>query len=362
MNFFVHYLAPLCISIVIAILGLWIGRKLGLMDKPGNDLKNTRKPVPTMQGIFVYLGFMAIVGICFPSIFHNAIFRWLFIWSLPIVVVEFIEELNYIGKIKYKVPPVLRLLAHIAAGFLAIYIGHFGAQELIIWTWKWLIPQWIFAIFFVLRSILCINAINRFDGIYAQASGVSSVWFLTIFLLIQFVVFGHYTVFTPENLQILLTVKYLSRILFVISLVSSFVEFKPLGLVRDIGIMFYGFALAYLSVVGWAKIGTLIVALSLVIFDAIRVWLRRIFRAKKSPLNGDYTHLHHRLMGLGWKRKEIRVFVRLRSLFMMILILLQWTARINKLIIFLMMALVFFGINYYLFVVKKLPCGLQIKK
>jgi hypothetical protein len=64
------------------------------------------------------------------------------------------------------------------------------------------------------------------------------------------VVFGHYTTFSPENLQILMTVKYMSRALFVISLVSTIVEFKPLGLVRDVGIMFYGFALAYLSVVG----------------------------------------------------------------------------------------------------------------
>ena len=60
--------------------------------------------------------------------------------------------------------------------------------------------------------------------------------------------------------------------------------------------MFYGFALAYLSVVGGAKIGTLIVALSLVIFDAVWVGLRRIFIVKKNPLKGDYTHLHHRLM------------------------------------------------------------------
>jgi len=32
------------------------------------------------------------------------------------------------------------------------------------------------------------------------------------------------------------------------------IEFKPLGLVRDVGIMFFGFALAYLAVAGGAKI------------------------------------------------------------------------------------------------------------
>jgi UDP-GlcNAc:undecaprenyl-phosphate/decaprenyl-phosphate GlcNAc-1-phosphate transferase len=83
---------------------------------------------------------------------------------------------------------------------------------------------------------------------------------------------------------------------------------------------------------------------------------------KKNPLKGDYTHLHHRLLGLGRNRKEIRAFVWIWSLIMMVLMLLQGTDRFNKVVIFGMMALVFFGINFYLFKVKKLPCGLQMKK
>lgn len=63
----------------------------------------------------------------------------------------------------------------------------------------------------------------------------------------------------------------LAFVLFSVSLVSTFIEYKPLALVRDVGIMFFGFSLAYLSVLGGAKIGTLVVALSLVIFDAIWV-------------------------------------------------------------------------------------------
>lgn len=357
-----QYVWPVLIAAAVAIIWLRSFRKLRILDKPGSDLKNTRKPVPTMQGIFVYIGFFVIIAICFPSIFHNNIFRWLAIGSLPIILFEIIEELRYIGRISWKIPTIFRLLMHILWAFLAVYIWGFGPQELLIWTQIYIIPVWGFALFFVFRSILCINAINRFDGIYAQASGVSSIWFLTIFLLIQYVVFTHYTTFTPENMMILTTVKSLARVLFAVSLISTIVEFKPLGLVRDIGIMFFGFALAYLSVVGWAKIGTLIVALSLVIFDAIRVGVRRIFIVKKNPLKGDYTHLHHRLMRLGWKRREVRAFVWIRSLVMMVLILLQWTNRLNKIIIFVMMALVFFGVNYYLFMVKKLPCGLPMQK
>ncbi len=357
-----HYVLPLLIGAVIAWLGLFVFRKLGVMDKPGADLVWTRKAVPTMQGIRVYFSFFVIIAICFPVIFRSHIFWWLFVGTLPIIVFEFIEELRYIGKIKRKIPTAFRLVWHILGAILAIYVWHFGPQELLIWAHKFMIPQRGFALFFVIWSIICINAINRFDGIYAQASGVSSIGFLTIFLLIQFVVFGHYTSFTPENMLILTTVKYLSFTLFAISLISAVVEFKPLWLVRDLGIMFYWFALAYLSVVGGAKVGTLIVALSLVIFDAVRVGLRRIFVMKKNPLKGDFTHLHHRLMGLGRKRKEVRATVWIWSFVMMILILLQWTDRVNKIIIFVMMAMVFFGVNYYLFVVKKLPCWLPMDK
>ena len=145
-------------------------------------------------------------------------------------------------------------------------------------------PQWFFAIFFVIWSILCINAINWFDGIYAQASGVSSVGFLTIFLLIKYVVFGHFTVFTEANLVTLHLVENLSLVLFALSLISTIVEYKPLALLRDVGIMFFGFSLAYLSIAGGAKIGTIVVALSLVIFDAIWVGFYRIFIVKVSPL------------------------------------------------------------------------------
>lgn len=349
-------------AVAINILGIRIFRKLGVLDKPGNDLKNTRKPVPTIVGVFTYLGFFGIVAVLFPEYLGNNLFWGLMIGSFPIVLVQLLDELRYIDKIKFSLPSWVRLLSHILGAVLAVYIGGFQGQEILIGSWKWMMPQWFFAIFFVIWSILCINAINWFDGIYAQASGVSSVGFLTIFLLIKYVVFQHFTVFTEANLVTLHLVENLSLVLFALSLISTIVEYKPLALLRDVGIMFFGFSLAYLSIAGGAKIGTIVVALSLVIFDAIWVGFYRIFVMKKSPLKGDYTHLHHRLLGLGWNRSEIRWFVWIFSLIMMILMLMQEANRINKIWIFLIMALVFFGVNYYLFLVKKLPCGLKLEK
>ena len=101
------------------------------------------------------------------------------------------------------------------------------------------------------------------------------------------------------------------------------VEYKPYGLLRDAGVMVYGFALAYLSLLGGAKIGTIMVALSLPLFDAFWVICHRLFVLHKNPMKGDYNHLHHRLLALGWSKLELRRFIWLWSIVMMILILLQ---------------------------------------
>ena len=352
------YILSFVFIALVFVIGWYCFKKWKVLDRPGADLKWVRWPVPTLMGIFAYLSFILVVLVLFPETFSNKVFLWLILWVLPIILVELVEELGYMGRVKFRVPQIVRLLAHIWWAILAVYIWNIWVwQEFVYGDFVWKIPQWIFVIFFVIWSMLCINAINWIDGINGQASGVSAIWFLTIFLLIKFVVMRVYTTFTNRDMLVL--VSNLSLILFFVSLISTIIEFKPFGLLRDVGIMFFGFALAYLSVVWWAKIGTLVVALSLVIFDAIWVWLYRIFVLKKNPMKWDYTHIHHRLMWLGRSRWEVRAFVRIRSIVMMILMLMQSGNRLNKLIIFVMMALIFFGVNAYIFLVKKKPCGLQ---
>lgn len=119
--------------------------------------------------------------------------------------------------------------------------------------------------------------------------------------------------------------------------------------------MTYGFVLAYLALVGGAKIGTVIVVLLLPLFDALRVVIDRVFRRKQNPFKGDFTHLHYRLMALGRTRTEVRVVLRSVSAFLAIIMLLQGGDRTDKFIIFVLVALIFFAINGYLFRVKKLP-------
>lgn len=351
------------VFLILVLAWLWLRwfARLGILDKPWADIVPVRKPVPTMQGLILYVVFLLIVSLFFPQWWDFALFQWLFAWITIILAVTTVDEYFYIRG-KQDLPAWIRLLAQIVAAVVAIYIGGIAMDERVFQGVVVSVPFVVFAGFFLLWSLLCINAINRFDGVYGQASGVSSIGFLTIVLLIHFVVLPYYSSISSVNADILLWVSDISLLFFVLSLVYTIVEYKPYGLLRDLGTMVFGFTLAYISIVGWAKIGTLVVALSLVIFDAIWVGIHRIFFLRKNPLKGDYTHLHYRLLWLGWTKGEVRFFVRGWSLVMMVLMLLQWADRWWKIVIFVVMALVFFWVNGYLFWVKKLPCGLKVIK
>lgn len=187
-------------------------------------------------------------------------------------------------------------------------------------------------------------------------SGLSSIWFFTIAILIKFVILSLYNVWTQEQ-QNLIFLLNLSLILTWVSFVFTIIEYKPYGLIRDVWIMFLGYVLAYLSLFSWWKFWLILVVLSLVIFDSFWVIINRL-KNRKNPMLWDYTHFHHRLIKHGWKREEIRIFVWLWSIFFMVIMILQWTNNLNKIIIFFMIFFIFFWVHIYLYWIKKLPHGI----
>lgn len=357
---FITFLFVSVVTTILAFLWIYVFRKMKLLDKPGKDLKWVRKPVPTMQWIVVFLIFLIIVSLFYPDMWMNKLFLWFLAWWSLIFVVETITELEYIWKIKFKISPKVRFLVHLIAACFALWISWMSDFEILLWWYALILPQRALYVAFAVWSAFITNAVNWIDWINAQGNWILTIGFFTVFGLIQWVVFPSYTEYT--NYETLIFVQKLSIILAIISLVYTVVEFKPFALIRDIWTMFLAFWLAYLSVLWWAKFWTLIVALSLVIFDAVWIIFYRIFVLKKSPMQWDYKHMHHRLLRLWWTRWEIRAFVWIWSVVMMILMLIQWTNRSNKIVIFMIMALLFFWVNTYLFLVKKLPCGQDDKK
>jgi len=69
-----------------------------------------------------------------------------------------------------------------------------------------------------------------------------------------------------------------------------------------------GFFLSLLSLLSGAKLATLIFLLGVPMIDATLVIIRRLHQ-QKSPFFSDNTHLHHRLLKLGWTRPQIAIFL-----------------------------------------------------
>ncbi len=339
-----EYLPIITFAIIWAILWLFIFNKFKILDNPWPDVP-PRKRVPTVQWIFLYLGIVLTFIIFFPQYLNSLIIWALLWWWGLLVIVSLIDNYKHI-------PPIIRLIIQIIAASIAFGVGVWFNQ---IYTWDQLVqlPTLLAYIFTIIWFVFFINSINWFDWINWLASWLTTIGFLTIILLLKFIVIPAYPQMTQEELERLLFTIDIASIFFIFSLIYSFIEQKPWGLLRDAWIIFLAYALAFLSLFGGAKIWTILVVLSLVVLDAIWVFLRRIFKMKKNPMKWDYTHLHYRLMKLWRTRNEVKSFIIFWALFWMILILLQKTNTINKISIFALMVLLFFGINIYLYLIKK---------
>ncbi len=352
------------ITFLVYGVSLLVSRYFWILDKPWPDVPK-RPRVPTIQWFTAILIPLLIVLLTRPSdiIWWSWPFVWLWLWLFIIVWVTFLDELWRIISPKLNIHPIVRLFAQLSAISFAWIYSWVGITEFT-WINGFVIELWWFSslVFTVWWFLLFINAINWFDWIYWLATWVSSIWFLTIFALLTLVVIPAFPDMSLERLLLLNDVSWYAMLFFVVTFVGTMMEFRPSWLMRDVWTMAFWFALAYLALLGWAKIWTIIVVLMFPLFDAVWVIIDRVFKRWKNPLYGDFSHLHFRLMALWWNRTEVRVFIRWLSVFFVVLMLLQWIDRFGKIVIFFMVASIFFGVNFYLYRKKWLPREYDWKK
>jgi len=140
------------------------------------------------------------------------------------------------------------------------------------------------------------NAVNLIDGLDGLACGVSSISSLTL-------------------LVIALLVKEPQIALLVAALAGGCLGFLPYNLnpakifMGDTGSTFLGYVLGCISVQGLFKMYTLIsfvvpfLLFGLPIFDTCFAFIRRIAHGQ-SPMHADRSHVHHRLIDMGFSQKQ----------------------------------------------------------
>ncbi len=78
--------------VCIACGGLYISRAVGLLDKPGPDIVPPRQPVPTLQGIFLYIAVLGAV-ILFPDVANHPATWPLLLGGGAMVLLNFVDEI-----------------------------------------------------------------------------------------------------------------------------------------------------------------------------------------------------------------------------------------------------------------------------
>ena len=289
--------ATLCMA--LCALALRLFPRIGLMDRP-HLYGLTRAPIPYFGGLVIYSTFLILALLFVPM--SRELLGLLAGISL-LTLTSFIDD-------AYRLPPLIRLLAQVAAGILlalsGVGVDHItnpfgGTIALTALTTSFTLFGYLYhlsllgILFTVGWVVLLTNSMNWMDGVPGLCSGVAALAALTIFLLALRPDF-HY--FDQTSVSLIAAILAGSA--------GAFVAYNfppPRILLGDTGSMLFGFILAALAIYSGGKIATAALVLGVPLVDALLVIIRRI-ALRRSPLRGDYSHLHHRLLAAGCTKPQ----------------------------------------------------------
>ena len=274
-----------------------IALHIGAMDIP-NGRKVHKEPMPRLGGLGIYMGFLlGYILFGTMSIRMNAIL----IGSIIIIITGIVDDINPIpAKVKF-------LFQLIAASVVAFY-GEILLKDLSAFGFyiEFGVLSYPITILFIVAIINCINLIDGLDGL---AAGLSSIYFMTIGIVIV----GWMHTF---DLDAMLTFIMLGATL-------GFLchNFNPAKIfMGDSGSMFLGYIIAVIALLGFKNVTltTLLAPICLLaipIMDTSFAIIRRV--VNKKPIDEpDKEHLHHQLLNLNLShRNTVLIIYLVDSLF-----------------------------------------------
>ena len=323
--------AALVVALLVALVATPVVKslafKMGAVDVPKDNRRMHDHPIPRMGGLAIFLGFLLSV-LLFLELTTQM--RGMLLGATIIVVLGIFDDIYSLGA-------KLKFVIQIGAALVAVFSGNviqtlsnpnvFSSD--LYWDLGWLsIPVtvlWIVAI---------TNAVNLIDGLDGLACGVSTISSMTL-LVIALVV-------SEGDVAILMA-----------ALAGGCIGFLPYNMnpakifMGDTGSTFLGYILAVVSVQGLFKFYTVIsfavpfLMLGLPIFDTAFAFIRRIAHGQ-SPMHADRSHVHHRLIDMGFNQKQaVAVLYIISAILGLSAVVLTTSGPVKAML--LMMALCFAG-------------------
>ena len=291
---------PLLIVVFTIAMVLTVGltplvRRLALrlqtVDAPNHRRVNAR-PVPRGGGIAVAVSFLAvslatlvvndrIQLVNLPFTISPQQLVGLFVGGAIATAIGFLDDY-------FQLRARWQLLGQVAVGLLAIGAGitvtylnnPFGPGTIVL--------EGPFAAGFTMIWIVgMINSINFIDGLDGLSTGIALIAALTLGLI---------------SLTATISQPFIAILCFVLAgSLFGFLRwnFHPGTIfIGTSGVMFVGYTLAVLAVLGTAKVAIAVLVLGVPIIDTFWIIVRRLATGS-SPFTPDRGHIHHRLLDLG---------------------------------------------------------------
>jgi UDP-GlcNAc:undecaprenyl-phosphate/decaprenyl-phosphate GlcNAc-1-phosphate transferase len=278
------FFASFITVIVVTPFVIKFAVKIGAVDKP-NERKVHTRVMPRLGGLAIFIG--VAVGYFVGGVYNQQV-TGITVGAILIVIVGMLDDL-------YELSPKVKFCGQLLAALVVVATGlkidiltipFVGTFDVGLWSYPITI-FWIVGI---------TNAINLIDGLDGLSAGISAI--------------GVATIATMAGMADKMLIFTLSLIILGSVIGFLFYNFHPAKIfMGDTGALFLGYAISVLSVLGLYKSVTLfsfvvpVIILGVPIFDTTFAIIRRI--VNKKPISApDKSHLHHRLLALGFSHRN----------------------------------------------------------
>ncbi len=279
----------LALSVSMALIppAIWLSQRFNIVSRPGGRRHEVR-PLPRLGGIAIYGGFtVAVIAAQFLPIprmdpYESIRLIGLLLGGLVIFLVGLLDDIFDFSALPQGIGQILA--AAIAVAF-QIFIEFFNNPITGQQTDPW--PHIVTVTLSLFWLGLMMNTVNFLDGLDGLAAGVAFIAGTMLFIHSAF------RLAVPQ-----ISVSLLPLALMGACLGFLLYNFHPSQIIMGGGAHFLGFTLGALSIIGGAKMATILLVMGLPLMDLLWQVFNRL-RKGRNPMVGDRGHVHFRLLDLG---------------------------------------------------------------
>lgn len=307
MSFFIPFIGAFIITFIATPIVIRLARQFRLVDDPATRYHpaHTHKGIiPRAGGISLFAGVLVGAYLFIPS---SRIIAGILLGACVLVVMGILDDRRDVNPYIRLTTNAIATLTVIAFGVGIPYITNpftgglvrldsvrlvfdfFGPHSVVVWS----------AVFAFLWIMWTMNIVGWSAGVDGQMPGFVSIAAIVLGLLSL-----RFAASDPNQLTVTI---------FAFIVAGSFAGFIPWNFYPQKimpgygGKTLAGFLLAVLGILSYGKVGTALLVLGIPMADAVYTLVRRV-GSRRSPVLADRGHLHHRLLALGWSKRQIALF------------------------------------------------------